>query len=132
MPRYYVQHEGKWNIFSTIVDNFYFDDFIPFEDLKKWVLEEAVKDRERWLDSLLTDTPELNVMTYREAIVTRTMREASEQWEGDDHEFDTGFNELHRKWDESGAPPEAFVQAVRDWLEKSRQGAHDPHHDSAR
>lgn len=120
MSRYYVQHEGKWNIFSTIVDDFYFDDFIPFEDLKKWVLEEAKQERERWLDSLLTDSPELNVMTYREAIVTRTIREAGEQWEGEDHAFDTGINELFRTWDDSGAEPEAFVQAVKKWLKSKR------------
>lgn len=132
MPRFYVEHEGKWNVFSTIVDDFLFERFMPFAELRERFVREHTEDLLYRFDSLLTDTPELNVMTYREAIVTRTIREASEQWEGDDHEFDTGFNELHRKWDESGAPPEVFVQAVRAWLEKSRRGFHVPHHDSAR
>lgn len=118
MPRYYVQHEGKWNIFSTIVDDFFFDEFVSFEELKKWVLEDDRKSRLRELDTLLSDHPELNVMSYREAVVTKTCVEAGEQWQGDDDEFDEGINALHKQWEESGAEPQEFVQAVKDWLAK--------------
>lgn len=118
MPRYYVQHEGKWNIFSTIVDDFIWAEFVPFETLKRWVLNEDRRNRERELDTLLTDNPELNVMTYSEAIVDITIRAAGEQWKGDDDEFDMVINKLHKEWVESGAEVHEFVEAVHNWIKK--------------
>lgn len=35
MPRFYVENkEHKWNIFSSIVDDFLYDDFVDFKVLK--------------------------------------------------------------------------------------------------
>ena len=68
MPRYYVQHEGKWNLFSTIVDDFLFERFVPFEELKRFVIEEGVSRKTEELDTLLTDRPRINVMSYEEAM----------------------------------------------------------------
>lgn len=116
MPHYYVQHDGKWNVFSTIVDDFLLAEFLSFEDLKRWVLDKDRIDRERELDTLLTDNPELNVMTYSEAIVDITIRVAGEQWKGDDDEFDRVINKLHKEWVESGTEVHEFVEAVHNWL----------------
>lgn len=69
MPRFYVKNdEGLWNIYSTIVDNFLFDEFVVFQDLKDWVLKETLEEREKEIESLLTEHPELNVMSYEEAL----------------------------------------------------------------
>lgn len=72
MPRYYVRDKGgKWNIFSTIVDDFLYEEFVPFETLVKRVCAEDGKWKEDALQTLLTDKPGVNVMSYEEAIETR-------------------------------------------------------------
>ena len=69
MPRFYVKNnEGLWNIYSTIVDNFLFDEFMVFRDLKDWVLKETLEEREKEIDSLLGEHPRLNIMSYEEAL----------------------------------------------------------------
>lgn len=69
MPRFYVKNdEGLWNIYSTIVDDFLFDEFMVFQDLKDWVLKETLEEREKEIESLLTKHPKLNVMSYKEAL----------------------------------------------------------------
>ena len=72
MPRYYVRDKGgRWNVFSTIVDDFLYEEFVPFEILKQRVVLEYGKWKEKELQTLLTEKPELNVMNYEEAIETR-------------------------------------------------------------
>lgn len=73
MPRYYVENkEHKWNIFSSIVDDFLYDDFVDFNVLKDLVIKEGINDlieeKNKDLDSLLTDQPIVNTMLYEEAI----------------------------------------------------------------
>ena len=67
MPRYYVEHEGKWNILSTITDEYLFSEFIDFDTLKQEILGETVFERIEELDSLLTNNPRLNKMSYEDA-----------------------------------------------------------------
>ena len=68
MARYYVEKDGEWNIFSTIIDDFIFDEFICLDALKARLLYERFKELTEDMDSLLTDNPRVNVMTYSEAI----------------------------------------------------------------
>lgn len=73
MPRYYVENkEHKWNIFSSIIDDFLYDDFVDFNVLKGLVIKEAVdnlvEERNKDLDSLLTNQPLVNTMLYEDAI----------------------------------------------------------------
>ena len=78
MPRYYVKNkEGNWNIFSSIVDDYLYDEFMPFEVVKEDMLQEKWLEYGKELDSLLTDNPDLNVMSYEEVeeIVNRSDKE---------------------------------------------------------
>ena len=68
MPRYFVENKGKWNIFSTIVDDFLFDEFVCITALKVRLLYEEHKRIEEDINSLLTDRPKVNVMSYEEAM----------------------------------------------------------------
>ena len=69
MPRFYVKNkEDKWNVFSTIVDDFLYYDWLSFEDLVEVIVCELVKNKRKELKTLLTDKPELNVMSYDEAM----------------------------------------------------------------
>ena len=69
MARFYVKNkEDKWNIFSTVVDDFLYVDWLPFDDLVEVVCNEVIQDKYKELKTLLTDKPELNVMSYDEAI----------------------------------------------------------------
>lgn len=69
MPRFYVKNkEDKWNIFSTIVDDFLYYDWLSFEDLVEAIVCELVKNKKKELKTLLTDKPELNIMSYDEAM----------------------------------------------------------------
>ena len=68
MARYYVEKDGEWNIFSTIIDDFLFDEFICLDALKARLLYERFKELTEDMDSLLTDNPRVNVMAYSEAI----------------------------------------------------------------
>ena len=71
MAHYYVEHSGNWNVFSSIVDDFLYDQFMPFSELKAIeIAEEAVKVS-RQLDTLLIDRPRVNTMAYEEAIELR-------------------------------------------------------------
>ena len=80
MPRYYVENkEHKWNIFSSIIDDFLYDDFVDFKVLKGLVIKEAVDNlvekRNKDLDSLLTNQPLVNTMFYEDAIERIKLRE---------------------------------------------------------
>lgn len=68
MPRYYVKNEeSKWNVFSSVIDNYLFDDFMDFDELSMRMIGETVRERISELDSLLSDRPRLNVMSFEEA-----------------------------------------------------------------
>lgn len=80
MSRYYVENkEHKWNIFSSIVDDFLYDDFVDFKVLKGLVIKEAVdnlvEEKDKDLDSLLTEQPIVNTMFYEDAIERIKLRE---------------------------------------------------------
>ena len=69
MPRFYVKNNGnKWNVFSTVVDDFLYYDWLNFDNLVEVIVCELVKNKKKELKTLLTDKPELNVMSYDEAI----------------------------------------------------------------
>ena len=69
MPRFYVKNkEDKWNIYSTIVDDLLFDDFMEFKDLKEYVCRCSYEDKAKEMDTLLTDKKELNYMEYEEML----------------------------------------------------------------
>jgi hypothetical protein len=76
MPRFYVEKDGEWNIFSTIIDDFIFDEFICLDALKARLLYERYKELTEDIDSLLTERPRVNVMTYKEAV--KRLRKESE------------------------------------------------------
>lgn len=82
MPRFYVENkENKWNIFSSIIDDFLYDEFVDFKVLKDLVIKEAVdnlvEERNKDLDSLLTECPLVNTMFYEDAIERIKIREES-------------------------------------------------------
>lgn len=69
MPRFYVKNKkDKWNIYSTIVDDLLFEKFVDFEDLKIFVIQEIIGDKEKELNTLLTEQPILNNMLYDDCI----------------------------------------------------------------
>ena len=59
--------KGLWNIYSTIIDGYLYNEFTEFEDIKTYVVGETVIERLKELDSLLTKKPKLNTMTFEEA-----------------------------------------------------------------
>lgn len=69
MPRFYVKNnKNRWNIFSTIVDDFLYDNWLQFNDLVEVVINEVVEAKKKELKTLLTDKPELNIISYDEAL----------------------------------------------------------------
>ena len=83
MARYYVEKDGEWNVFSTIVDDFIFDDFVCLEALKAYLIYERYKELTEDIDSLLTDRPRVNVMAYEEAV--KRIRKDEPQINADQH-----------------------------------------------
>lgn len=96
MPRFYVEKDGEWNIFSTIVDDFILDEFVCLDALKARLLYERYKELTEDIDSLLTDKPRVNVMDYKEAMKRR--REQTEpQTEGIWHAgYKTGYDKGYK------------------------------------
>lgn len=69
MPRFYVKNkENKWNVFSTIVDDFLYVDWLSFDNLVEVVCDEVSQNKYKEMQTLLTDKPELNIMSYDEAM----------------------------------------------------------------
>lgn len=69
MPRFYVKNkENKWNIFSTIVDDFLYVNWQSFDDLVETVCSELLQNKYEEMQTLLTDKPKLNIMSYDEAM----------------------------------------------------------------
>lgn len=68
MPRFYVKNVyGYWNVFSTIIDDYIYDDFIPFCEMKSRILMETFREKNAELNTLRTDNPQLNIMPLEEA-----------------------------------------------------------------
>ena len=80
MPRYYVEKDEMWNVFSTIVDDFLYSEFMTFTELKALVIGEVVVDKLADLETLKTDKPKLNKMPYEMAVelVKERQEEGSE------------------------------------------------------
>lgn len=69
MVRYYVKNpEGKWNIYSTIIDDLLFENWVEFDEMVEEVCYELVEEKRKELASLLTDQTNLNTMTYEECM----------------------------------------------------------------
>ena len=86
MPRYYVENKDhKWNIFSSVINDFLYSDFIDFEQLKDLVIEEAIihliEEKTKDLESLLTEQPIVNTMFYEDALERIKMRESEDDEE---------------------------------------------------
>ena len=62
MPRFNIEHEGKYFVYSSIVDNF-IGEFDTFEELQKWRKQEYKCDcSEKTFEEL-----DANKMSYEEA-----------------------------------------------------------------
>ncbi len=68
MSRIYTKKDNKWNIYSTIIDDFLFDRWVSYDVLEKWVIQDIVEDKKQEIKSLLTDKPVVNYMSYEELI----------------------------------------------------------------
>lgn len=69
MARYYVKNpEGKWNIFSTIIDDLLFENWVDYDEMVEEVCYELVEEKRKELASLLTDQTNLNTMSYEECM----------------------------------------------------------------
>ena len=69
MARYYVKNpEGKWNIFSTIMDDLLFENWVDYDEMVEEVCYELVEEKKKELASLYSDKPSVNVMSYEECM----------------------------------------------------------------
>lgn len=67
MPNYCTKmNNGKWRVYSTIVDDYITDD-MSFEELKDWRREVAIQRADEESDTLLTERPRINYCTQDEA-----------------------------------------------------------------
>jgi len=82
MARFYVRKGEKWNVFSSIADDFLFSDFMPFDELQAVIIGEMVVDKMKDLKTLLTDKPALNTMPYEEAVEHIQIRKEHEKEAG--------------------------------------------------
>ena len=79
MGRIFVKNDKeKWNIYSTITNDFLCDDWLTYEQLEEELCEEAVKKVKEDMTSLLTDNPRMTVMNYDEAM--QMIRENSQEY----------------------------------------------------
>lgn len=67
MPHYCTKmNNGKWRVYSTIVDDYITDD-MSFDELKAWRREVAMRRADEESDTLLTKRPCINYCTQDEA-----------------------------------------------------------------
>lgn len=67
MPHYCTKmNNGKWRVYSTIVDDYITDD-MSFVELKRWRREVAIERADEESVSLLTERPLINFCTQDEA-----------------------------------------------------------------
>lgn len=65
MPRWNVIYpDGTWNVWSTVVDNWLFDEPITFDELAEFRRNEALQKANEENISLLTSKPQVNKMSY--------------------------------------------------------------------
>ena len=82
MARYYVEKDGLWNMFSSVVDDFIMPNFVTFSMLKAFVIGEAVQIKAKEIDSLQSAFPKLNTMSYDEAMeIIEDKKRDDEAWE---------------------------------------------------
>ena len=68
MPRYNVKlPDGRWQVFSTIADGFVTGP-MTFDELREHRRRRAIEQCDYETDTLLTDRPRVNVMSYEEAM----------------------------------------------------------------
>ena len=68
MPKYNVKlPDGRWRCLSTVVDD-WITEPMDFESYKAWRREEYTRQTDEESDSLLTDRPRINVMSYEDAV----------------------------------------------------------------
>lgn len=80
MSRFYVKNpEGKWNIFSSIVDDLLFDEWLEFDELVESVCYELVEEKKKELATLLTDDTNLNIMSYEECMENIIIEEEEDE-----------------------------------------------------
>lgn len=69
MARYYVKNpEGKWNIFSSIIDDLLFENWVDYDEMVEEVCYELVEEKKKELASLYSDKPSVNTMSYEECM----------------------------------------------------------------
>lgn len=96
MARFYVKKNDKWNIFSSIIDDYLYQDFMSFDELQAVIVGEAVAAKIRDLGTLLTSSPKLNTLSYEEAEeIIRAQEPADTHEEGDEcgRCFGASFND---------------------------------------
>lgn len=88
MARFYVEKDGAWNVFSSIVDDFLIPEFVSFSMLKAFAVGEAAQHKAKEIDSLQSPFPKLNTMSYDEAMeIIEDKKRDDEAWEEEtDHE----------------------------------------------
>ena len=80
MPRYHVQDQyGNWNTYSTVIDDFRYPFFMPFELYKREIIKEYVEEREEELNTLMTDRPRLNTISYERAMELKRLAEQAQE-----------------------------------------------------
>ncbi len=68
MPRFYVDMpDGRWRVFSTIADGFVTEP-MTFDELREYRRKRATEKCDWETDSLLTDHPRINVMSYEDVM----------------------------------------------------------------
>ena len=94
MGRIYVKNnEGKYNIYSTIVDNWLSEEWLTYDQLVDELCKEAVEEIKRKMASTLTDQPLMKVYPWNEAV--EAIKEinsvffdsAGEELEGEQHKL---------------------------------------------
>lgn len=70
MPRYYVENNDQWSVFSTVVDDFLYP-FMSWDALADLLIDEAIQNRCRELDEFRKTGRGLNRMDYSEAMNLR-------------------------------------------------------------
>ena len=79
MSRFFVKNdEGKWNIYSHVIDNFLFDEWVTYDEMVDELCKEEIKKLKENLATLLTDHPRMTVMGYEEAM--QRIRESSQEY----------------------------------------------------
>lgn len=80
MPHYCTKmNDGKWRVYSTIVDDYITDD-MSFEELKAWRREVAIQRADEESDTLLTERPRINYCTQDD--INFCTQDGADLWSG--------------------------------------------------